>query len=109
MKGNITEQKLRQGQTVYTVHANGKKPWMNKLQILGKPFMNDDIGMFVLTAHQYDWGRYEDLDSLDDRHIWPHQNKYNNHRAFYSRKKAEKCLARFRREELPAGPRVKGG
>ena len=105
MKGNITEQKLRQGQTVFKVTAHGTKSWIELVRITGKPHMVSDIGMFVSYVQTYDWGEHADSFSLDDTNIWPHPNTYNNHRAFYSRKKAESYLAKCIREDIPSGPR----
>ncbi len=86
---------LRQGQTVYTVHAVGKVSFLQKHIITGKPYIQDgwfkgiDYKRFTFEP-EFLRGYHNSHVSLEDMNVIP--NSYNEHRLFTSRRKAESYL-----------------
>lgn len=81
---------IKSGCTVYYVHAMGKNSSVIKYKVTNRPFMNRNIGMFVNVEYFPKLTGGSSLNthfSLEDCNVI--QNCYNDHRLFFSRKKAE--------------------
>ena len=83
MKNKIN--KLKSGVTVYIVHALNKSSCVDKHRLTSKPYKNGVTdSLFVNVSDLY--GAF----SLQDVGVIP--NEYNNHKLFFSRRRAESYL-----------------
>ena len=93
---------LRQGQTIYKVYALGDQSYMVKSVVCSrakKMGITQYMGIDVITYYkETDWlgftkeWKYNSSESLGDMNALSGNNGYNNHRIFFSKKKAEKYL-----------------
>lgn len=93
---------LRQGQTIYKVYALGDQSYMVKSVVCSrakKMGITQYMGIDVITYYkETDWlgftkeWKYNSSESLGDMNALSGNNGYNNHRIFFSKKKAQKYL-----------------
>ena len=103
-KKNPTTQSLRSGQTVYCVNALGERSHIHRVLLTSKALTDKSGYMYVKYTKTYPPSKFKILSSrkvwmkvdnnfgLKDCNLIP--NSYNNHRLFYSRKKAEAYVKR---------------
>ena len=86
---------LRQGQTIYVVYALGDGSYMETLVVCSRATQykigKDYFTYGIFTKYAYD-GKYSNpsMQSLSDMNGLIGLNGYNNHRVFFSKKKAQK-------------------
>ena len=84
--------KLKSGVTVYYVHSLGDRSYSAKYELTSKPYVFHGSfvfkGLFV-NAFCYDWKCRSEFSLLDANVI---KNKYNTHKLFTSRAKADSYL-----------------
>lgn len=83
-KKNPTLSSLRQGQTVFYAHALSENSFVTEYKLSGRPFKRHGDWFVNRGNREFDWL------SLDDCNVIP--NRYNSHRLFYKRGKAEKYV-----------------
>lgn len=91
------QKSLRQGQTVYRVSSLGASSFVEKLVLTGRPYILFDLfgdpspfQPVKKFSVFYKGKSYKSEFSLEDSNVIP--NRYNNHRLFTSKKKAESYL-----------------
>ncbi len=91
---------LRQGQTLYHVHAfvepdgSCSSFWVDKIRVESRVYNSHDIGCFIkYSKHGYaNRELFITSTSLRDGNFSTEQNGYNNHRMFTSRRKMERYI-----------------
>lgn len=94
---------VRQGRTLIFVHALGSASYLETVFVTGKPFVLKLTGSICIPVKRIsviDGTTYDSVYSALDMNIIP--NKYNNHRAFFSRKKALNYLEYCLKQRRPA-------
>lgn len=84
---------INKGRVVYYVRGLGKRSYVTKYTLAGKPYIIEDIGWFVNAF--YDSSFYKSTEilcdfSLMDAGIIP--NHYNSHRSFIKKVNADNYL-----------------
>lgn len=88
---------LRQGQTVYSVHALGRQSYVTKYMLLSRPYYTSSGALFIKSRWMLEGDTilgkefFDDDFSLQDCNVIA--NRYNDHRLFTSRKSADTYLA----------------
>lgn len=93
MKKKVTTQSLRAGQTIYKVYKVGAESWIRTMVVLGKPYTDEYGSPYLRVAVTLEGALSSKEDivceciiSLQDAGII--SNGYNDHKTFYSKKKA---------------------
>lgn len=101
---------LRQGQTIYLVYALGESSFVQTLVVCSRAKrykIADDITSYGIVTKYAHKGKYfkPSMQSLSDMNGLAGLNGYNDHRVFFSKKKAQKyhqqCLRYTSYEPFP--------
>lgn len=78
---------LRQGQTLYLVRALGKYSYITKMIVQSRATIVNSKYSYIIVTYSLDDG-FTDRLYLGDANALNGTNNYNNHRVFFSNKKA---------------------